>query len=570
MTLSMGSFGVDLLAVLVCAGLVPVMLRRLRVALIPGYLLAGMLIGPLTGVVTSADHIADVASLATVLLLFTIGLHFDFGSMKSAARAIVVVGMVSTVLSALALGACATAFGLDWRAGAGVGMALAMSSTAAVLKLLQQRREMHRPHARLGFGVLLIQDLAVVAVLSLIPMLGTAHEQVVQVEGPGAVARVALVAGLIVVGRFFITPLMNAASRAGGSELVLVVGAAVALGAAVATKEVGLSEELGAFVAGLMLASSPFRYQLSGQLAPLRDLFMAVFFTVVGLQVQPEAIGSAWWVVLLGAAVLMVVKTIVIGACSWAAGASPSVAVRTGLILAEAGEFSLIVLMVAFESGVVDQRTRAVAIAIVFVSLLVTPALMWVSGRIGNLGGVLPMAPWVHKSVLVDQPQGDRDDQPSGRCDVLIAGFGPVGRAGAEQLEKAGVTYTIVELNARTVRTQSRLGRSIVYGDATNAHVLESAGLGTARAVILTIPDDEAMVRAVRVVRAHRPDVFIAARSSVLSRAIEAKGLGADLVIVDEIAAAVSMSHEVVRKLGKDPRGSGDDEQAFEPDPDGT
>lgn len=556
LTLAAGALGVDLLAILLCAGLVPLLLGRLRVALIPGYLLAGVLIGPILGVVSDADRIAGLASLATVLLMFTIGLHFDFRSMKSSATAIVGIGMVSTAMTSIVLGALALAFGVPINAAAAVGMAMAMSSTAAVLKLLQQRREMHRPHGRLGFGVLLMQDLAVVVVLSIIPLLATAEASP---DSPHAAQvhpalGVVIVGLLILLGRLLIPRLMQAAARVGGAELTLVIGAAVALGAAVTTKGVGLSEELGAFIAGLMLASSPFRHQLSGQLAPLRDLFMAVFFTAVGLQLAPDDIGSAWWAVVAGTAALLLVKGAVITFCSWSFGASPAVSVRTGLILGQAGEFSLIVLMVATSVGVIDDQTRAVAIAIVFLSLIATPAMVGLSGRVGRLGGFGRMAPWIHRSVLTEPDQPGQASHAHGQhagAPVIIAGFGPVGRACAERLEKAGVGFTIIELNARTVKTQSRLGRAIVYGDATNAQVLESAGVEDARAVLLTIPDDEAMVRACRAIRALDAEVFIAARSSVLSKAMEAKGVGANLVMVDEIAAARAMADAVVGELHK-------------------
>lgn len=530
------------------------LLGRLRVALIPGYLLAGVLIGPVLGVVSDADRISGLASLATVLLMFTIGLHFDFRSMKSSATAIVGVGVGSTALSSVLLASGGMALGLTWESALAVGMALAMSSTAAVLKLLQQRRELHRPHGRLGFGVLLMQDLCVVIVLAVVPMLGEVNpvaEQHLPHLHPAS--RVAVVGAMIAMGKFVVPRVMHAAARAGGAELVLVLGAAVALAAAVETKLVGLSEELGAFVAGLMLASSPFRHQLAGQLAPLRDLFMAVFFTAVGLQVSPVDIEGHWWVVGVGTTALLAIKFVSITFCSWAVGASPAVATRTGMILGQAGEFSLVVLMVTTGAGAIDQQTRAIAIAIVFVSLLVTPIFVWGSGRLGNLKGFGFQAPWVRRSVLLES--GEEGDEGAVAAvlhePVIIAGFGPVGRACAERLEKKGVAYTIIELNARTVKTQSRLGRSIVYGDATNPSVLESAGLESARAVLLTIPDDEAMVRACRVIRRLNAEVFIAARSSVLSRALEAKGIGANLVMVDEIAAARAMSDAVVNELHK-------------------
>ena len=554
-TLAVEGIGRDVLAILVCAGLVPLVLRRLRVALIPGYLLAGVLIGPVLGVVSDAEHVAGVASLATVLLMFSIGLHFDFHSMKSSATAIVGIGVASTAGSAVMIGAVGLLLGLPWQAAACVGMALAMSSTAAVLKLLQQRRELHRPHGRLSFGVLLMQDLAVVVVLAIIPLLASSDARAqAQAVALHPAFRVVVVGALILLGRLAVPRIMHAAARAGGSELVLVIGAAVALGAAVATKKVGLSEELGAFVAGLMLASSPFRHQLSGQLAPLRDLFMAVFFTAVGLQVSPSDINSAWWVVAVGAAALLALKGASITFWSWAFGASPAVAVRTGLNLAQAGEFSLIVLMVASTAGAIDDQQRAIAIAVVFVSLLVTPGMVFASGHVGTLRGFGRMAPWIHRTVLIEPDTPGEPDSTPGHAPpaaVIIAGFGPVGRACAERLDKAGVKYTIIELNARTVKTQTGLGRSIVYGDATNAHVLESAGVESARAVLLTIPDDEAMVRACRAIRSINSDVFVSARASVLSRAMEAKGVGANVVMVDEIAAARAMADQVVAELHK-------------------
>jgi K+:H+ antiporter len=550
-TLAVEGVGVDLLVVIACAGLVPLVLGRLRIALIPGYLIAGVLIGPVLGVVSSPDRISEIASLAVVLLMFTIGLHLDFRSLRSAAGPMVVVGVGSTVTSSIVLALVAMGFGLDWRGAIAVGMALAMSSTAAVLKLLQQRHELNRPHGRLGFGILIMQDLAVVAVLALVPILaGTDVAGATGSQGGRALLQLVVISAMIVVGRYGLTRVMAYAMRVGGAELVLVIGAAAAIGAAVVTEKVGLSAELGAFVAGLVLAASPVRHQLSGQLAPLRDLFMALFFTVVGMRVDPVAIGHAWWVLLISVPVLLLVKSVVIAAWSWAGGASPAVSVRTGLILAQGGEFSLIVLMAVGDFSLLDQRAEALVMATVFLSLLVTPALVAGSGRIGHLGSVSKLAPWVRRSVFVERPaSATSGDERRAPCEVILAGFGPVGRACAERLEQAGVHYTIIELNARTVQTQMRLGRSIVYGDATNPAVLESAGVREVRALILTIPDEDAMLRAIRVARQENPELFIAARAGVLSRAMQATELGADLVLVDEIAAARAMSDEVVQQL---------------------
>lgn len=543
-----GSVAIDLLAVLACAGLVPLLLHRLKIALIPGYLIAGVIIGPLLGVVDEPERIEEMASLAIVLLMFTIGLHLDFRSFRTALGPIVGVGMISTALNTLLIGLAALAFGLEWQSALVIGMALAMSSTAAVLKLLQQRRELNRPHGRLAFGVLIMQDLAVVAVLAVVPMLAAAGESgksAISIER--VVLQLTVVGLLILIGRVAVTRVLAYAMRVGGAELVLVIGAGAALGAAVATAAVGLSGELGAFVAGMILATSPVRHQLSGQLAPLRDLFMALFFTVVGLSVNPGAIGGAWWVLLITVPLLMVMKFLVLSLCSWAGGASPAVSVRTGMVLAQSGEFSLVVLMAAGRLEILGDRAEAEVIATVFVSLLLTPALVAASGHIGFVGGLSRVAPWIRDSAFREKPvEGEEGRAP---CQVIIAGFGPVGRACAERLDKAGVRFTIIELNARTVRTQGRLGRSILYGDATNPSVLESAGIEDARALILTILDEQAMLQACRVARQVNPDVFIAARAAVLSHALHAKEIGANAVMVDEIAAALAMSDEVVKRL---------------------
>ncbi len=551
-TLAVEGIGTDLLLVIACAGLVPLILGKLKVALIPGYLIAGFIIGPIFGLISEPDHIADIAAIASVLLMFTIGLHLDFRSMRSAVGSIVAVGVGSTVVSAIVLASIALAFGVPWQGAVALGLALAMSSTAAVLKLLQERRDMNRPHGRLAFGVLIMQDLAVVAVLAVIPLLAESSVGEHAFGFGQAALQLLVVALLILVGRFGLTRMMELAMRVGGSELVLVIGAGAALGAAVASTSVGLSGELGAFVAGLVLAASPVRHQLSGQLAPLRDLFMALFFTAVGLRVSPGDIGGSWWVLLITLPLLMVVKSVVISVSSWFAGASPAVAVRTGLILSQAGEFSLIVLVLIAEVNLVDDRVGALVTATVFLSLLLTPAMMGVSSRIGNLGGWGIMAPWIGKAYFVERPAAPGEEEGVRvACPVIIAGFGPMGRACAERLEKHQLKYTIIEMNARTVKTQTRLGRSIVYGDATNPIVLESAGILDASAIILTIPDETAMLRACRVVRQLNPDIYIVARAGMLSQANLATELGADKVLVDEIAAARGMAGEVVKQLSR-------------------
>lgn len=330
----------------------------------------------------------------------------------------------------------------------------------------------------------------------------------------------------------------------------MVTAAAMALGFAVATGALGLSPELGAFIAGFLLSATPFRYQLSGQLAPMRDLFMAVFFTAVGLRVDAIGIAPDWWVVLLGSLVVLVLKGLSIGSTAWASGFSPRVSVYAGASLAQSGEFSLIVLGVAASAGIIPDRALSIVIAITVATLIITPSLMqggrWACARVTQW----PLAPWWRRHG--DAPEPDQGDVDNDRPRVIVAGFGPVGRASVERLERAGALVTILELNTATVRRQQSLGRRAVYGDVANPEVLHSAGIDHADAVVVTVPDLDAVLRAVRAVRRLRPDVHLAVRAGLMAGAIRARELGADHVTVEEVAAAGALADAVLSRIERD------------------
>ncbi len=234
---------------------------------------------------------------------------------------------------------------------------------------------------------------------------------------------------------------------------------------------------------------------------------------------------------------------------AWVAGTSPMIAARTGVCLAQSGEFSLVLLSVAAAAGVLSPGTEGLAIGVIACSLVVTPALIGRSGVVGRLASRAPMAPWGGASLRETPASSDDDSDDDAPGRVLIAGFGPTGRACAERLERANVPIAIIELNAKTVRTQLELGRVAYYGDITNRDVLEHAGVFRAPAVILTMLDAEAMLRAVRTVRSMRPDVMIAARTGVVSKSMQARELGADEVVVEELAGAELMAQRVLKRL---------------------
>lgn len=561
------SLAVDLVLILAAAGVVATLFRRFNLETIPGYLLAGAAIGPHTlGLVKDQHSIQAISDLAIILLMFGIGLQLDFGSLRRGLVHIIGIGVLSTVVFTAAAWVTMLAFGVSPPSALALAMATAMSSTAVLVRVLTLRREVRSTHGRITLGISIVQDLLSVVFMAGMPALAAWLEvtnsagSAVDGTTPPRIHEFALqallglggVALMLGLGRFLIPMILGQISRTLSTELMLVAAAAIALAAAIATASMGFSPEMGAFLAGLMLASTPYRYQLSGNLAPMRDLLMAVFFTTVGLAIVPRTLITEWWVVILGVLGVTFGKWLLTAATAWLGGLSAATSVVSGAYLANAGEFTLIVLAAANEKGVVTDDHTGTMVAIVILSLMVSQLLMGPSHSWSKRAAQLPLIRWktakgLNPDAVSNARDGPPEDQVKGH--VIIAGFGPVGRALAERLENQSIPFTIVELNPKTVSKQTDIGRRIVYGDISNPDVLESAGIREADAVVLAIPDEDASLRACRAIRAQAPDVFIAARTSFLSQAFKAQQLGADHVTVEEIATAQAMEREVVQKI---------------------
>lgn len=579
---SANNVGVQLLVLLATAALVASLFRKFNLELIPGYLLAGVLVGPnALGLVRDAEAVNQISELAIILLMFAIGLHLDTGGVKRGLVSILAVGFGSTVAVAAVGWGALVAFGVSAPAALVIGLALSMSSTAVVVRVLMARRETRSLHGRVTLGVSLVQDLVSVIVMAMIPPIarwagvdftalpaGAARNLPRWLEFVSA-AGVSLggITVLLLTGRVLLPRVLRAAATLGSSELMLVISIAVALGAAIGTRALGFSAEMGAFLGGLLLSSTPFRYQLAGQLAPLRDLLMAVFFTAVGMAVAPGVLVHHGWVILAGGVAIVLVKGLLIGGSAWLAGVPGPAAVRTGAYLASAGEFTLVVLAAAGEAGsqtkLLTGEVLSTAIGTVILSLILLPVIIVPVGAVAEAASRLPPPPWARRMVgarrsqsavsmvAESKPPAPESADESPRDHIVIAGFGPVGRTLADRFEVNGVRCVVIELNPRTIERQTKLGRKVIYGDVTNPEVLESAGIDHARAVILTIPDDEATLRACQAIRAAAPEVFIAARMNFLSGKFIAHQLGADLITVEEVATAQAMEREVLAALAR-------------------
>lgn len=591
----------DLLVILGAASVISVLLRRLHLASIPGYLLIGAFLGTFSaklGLVND-DNVTQISEIAVILLMFTIGLHLDIETIRTGMVPILIVGAFSTVLSGVLLWPVGMLFGLSAPAALLVGLALAMSSTAVSIGILQKNKEVHLIHGRICIGVAIMQDLLAIPLMAMIPAIALwagKKGAVVDVADKAAIDHIsgALVAigGIIIMlafAKFVLPRLLREASWGGNTEALLVASAGTGLAAAMLTGALGFGPALGAFLAGFMLSNTPFRFQLAGQLSPMRDLFMAVFFTAVGIKLDLNAVFQYWWVIGIGVVIVMAVKTAVIGVCTWGGGATAPISLLVGLVLGQAGEFSLVVLAEGVSRGVIEPQVSSVVIAIVVLSLIgATPLVDYGRRFMPRLSAIRP-AGWIASAALRDTTAAKKHgagpariapagpsmtlaspalEPPSALAPpdesaaaaarghqadrhVIIAGFGVVGRNVAEHLSAAGIAFSIVDLNAGTVVRQNELGRKTVYGDIANPDVLESAGLHEAEAVVITIPDDQMALRACETIRKIRPDIFVAARASYLSRAIMAHEAGADHVTIEEVVTAQDMAVKVVQQINR-------------------
>ena len=537
--------------VLACAAMITLVLSRFRVATIPGYLIAGVLIGPSAlGLVHDPASIETVGHYALIVLMFAIGMHLDVSALRHGAASIVTTGVVSTLSATAIIWAILAPSPLGSKGALAVGMGLALSSTAVVLRLMSQKRKLHTANWRASLGVLLIQDLIVIIYLSILPLLASVDPtQNGESESGGmrtvsdAVLAIVVIATLILIGRHALPRLLREAASFGGQEVMLVLTAAIALSAALITSSLGLSPELGAFIAGFLLASTPFRHELSGQLNPIRDIFMALFFTAIGLQVDIEVLLPIWWVIPVGVLALIVVKALNIATVARLSGAETALSFRMGMTLAQSGEFSIVVFAVAHELGIISAEHTSILIAIVIASLIVTPTVMGMGTRTGELAqrllgnsvGRLPTR-------LREDSEHALDHTPR----VIVGGYGIIGRACIERLEERGVRSVVIELNQATVQRLLREGRHAVFGDISNPEVLESAGIEHAHVIVLAMPDFDSTMRAIRTIRMLDPRIHIVVRVSMQPRAAIAEALGADLVVVEETVAADVLASKVL------------------------
>ena len=524
----------ELVVVMAASVAAAMLLRRLRLPPVVGFILAGILVGPGgLGLVADRHTIAAVAEVGVVLLLFTVGLKLRLGDLWRLRTTVLGVGGAQVLVTGTAAFLVAFALGRPAAEAAVWGMVVALSSTALVLWLLEGSGETTSSLGRGLVGVLLLQDLAVVPIMLALPLLAGGHGTAGEIAG--SLGRAVLVIVLTVAGARLVFPALAARVVAAGSrELFTLTTVLVAVGTALVFGHFGLSMALGAFLAGMVVSESEFVSRMVDDLAPLRDVFNSVFFVSLGMLVEP----SVWLTRPLAtvglAAAVVGGKTLLAAVAAWPVTRSPRLAAAIGLGLAQIGEFSVIVATEAGRLGVLGDDAGAMFLAVAVPTMVATPGLMALARRVGRATAAVPTA-----VELADH--------------LVVVGFGVNGRNVHQALAPLAVPHVVVDLNPHTVRELEQAGVPAVFGNAEQPAVLEAAGVPRARVVIVAIPDAASTRQVVAACRGLAPAATIIARTRYVREVEPLESLGADQVIPEEFETSLALLARVLELYGAPP-----------------
>ncbi|UXY15270.1 monovalent cation:proton antiporter-2 (CPA2) family protein [Chitiniphilus purpureus] len=535
----------SLLLLLAAAVITVVLCRSVKLPAMLGYLLVGMLIGPhALGLIASSDEATHLAEFGVVFLMFTLGLEFNLAKLNAMRRVVFGLGASQVAVTALLVCAAALLTGHDWKVGLALGGALAMSSTAMVSKLLSERNELNAAHGQNAIGILLFQDLAVVPFLIMLPVLGRSGEEMAWALGLAAVKIICVLVLLLNLGPRMMRPWFNLVAKQHSSELFMLNLLLVTLGIAWLTDLAGLSLALGAFLAGMLIAETEYRYQVEDDIRPFRDLLLGLFFVTVGMNLNFATLAAYWWLVLLVLLFLLPGKILIISGLARAFGNSPGNSLRTGFALGQGGEFAFVLLTLAAGAGLMPSALHQVMVASVVLSMLATPFLLQHSDKL-----VLRLAAseWMNLAANLHQI-AVRTMETQGH--VVLCGYGRSGQSLARILNEENIPFFALDLDPEKVREAGAAGESVMFGDAAKREVLMAAGLMRARALVVTYADTHSALKILELVHQLRPELPVIVRTFDDSDIDRLKASGAAEVVAEVLEGSLMLASHTLMMLG--------------------
>ncbi len=526
----------DIIILLMAAVVAVPFSQAAKLGAVPGFLIAGVIVGPSgLGLISNISEIGNLAEIGVVLLLFVIGIELKPSRLWKMRRLVFGLGTLQVTLTGVLLAAVAYFFfDISLRAVILVGPALALSSTAFVLQLLTEQKLLGSQYGQTSIAVLLLQDLAVVPLLILVPLLAMPEMSIGEDIG-FALAEALLILGLVVLlGRYFLHPLLHRVALSGNPEVFTASAVLIVLGTALATEHAGLSMAMGAFLAGLLISDSFYRHQVLAEIQPFRGLFLGLFFMSMGMSFNLGLLFENPLPSLGLTGLLIIIKVIVLFPITYWFGLKEKNGVAVSLVLAQSGEFALVLFSLAFQSNILTEELFQQLLLIVLLSMLATPVLAnYAKCLISNQCSIKGKS----TEVPVEAP-------------IVVAGFGRVGHRIGEILSLAGEPFVALDLNASIVETERAKGHPVFYGDVRKAELLEAAGARNARIIIVTLNDPDATEQVVTALRKTHPEIEIYVRGQSLDQCHKLRQLGASAAVSENVEASLELVRLVLKNIG--------------------
>jgi monovalent cation:proton antiporter-2 (CPA2) family protein len=513
--------------------------RTLRMGAVLGYLAAGVLIGPY--VLGPLYQLNDVESIlhfgefGVVMLLFVIGLELRPVRLWGMRSAIVGLGSVQLIATAIVLAAIGLAVGLATPQALFVGLALSLSSTAFALQLLEEKGEINKRHGRLAFSVLLFQDLAAIPLIALVPLFAPGGAERPAMDLSTAALAIGTILAVIVVGRFLLNRLYHIVAATGVREAMTASALLTVVGVALVMEAAGLSAALGAFIAGALLADSEFRHQIEADIQPFEGLLLGLFFIAVGMSMDLTVLLGSPFKLLAIVIGLVAIKATVLTLLGRWWGLKQQAAVRLGLVISQGGEFAFVLFSAGALAGVIGQPLANLLTLAVTLSMAATPVLLLADDMIRSKAK--PEVP-------------DYEMPPGGDSHVIVAGFGRFGQIVARVLRARRIPFTALDTSIEQVDFVKRFGAQIYYGDASRLDILRAAQADKARAFVLAINDVEGSLRVAEIVRTNFPDLPIYARARDRTHVHRLMDLGVTIIERETFLSALALTQKLLRGLG--------------------
>lgn len=533
------------LILLLAAVAVVAVFRLLALPALLGYLLVGILIGPnALGLVGDSAETRYLAEFGVVFLMFSIGLEFSLAKLLTMRRLVFGLGAAQVAITVGLIVSVTMLAGADWRSGLVLGGVFAMSSTAILAKMLAERLELNSPHGRQIVGILLFQDLAVVPLLIVIPALAQGAETVLLALGLAVVKAAMVLIVLLYFGQRLMRPWFTLVARQKSSELFALNVLLITLGLAWVTELAGLSLALGAFLAGMLISETEYRYQVEQDIKPFRDVLLGLFFVTVGMLLDPAALIDYWYWIIALLVLIMVAKTVIVVGVGRLFGMDKSVSLRSGLALAGAGEFGLVLLAQAAHLSVIDDVRMQIALATLILSMLLSPFVIEYSEHMVRR---FSAAEWMNRAMAVHniavQSMGAEQH-------VIICGYGRSGQNLSRFFEREGVGFIALDFDPQRVREAAAAGESVVFGDAARREVLIAAGLLRANALVVSYADTPSALRILGLVQELRPGLPVIVRTLDDSDIDQLKKAGAAEVVAEILEGSMMLAMHALMLLG--------------------